>query len=332
MDYKPGDSITAEFTTRVFATGVGTNADSTPTGTVNRNGTDDGAVTVTVTNIDTGRYKAVFTAPATYVPGDVLNLTIAATVSSVADKACVGSWKLGWGIISQGTATAGGNNTITLQTALGADSFGRGALIVVMAGTGAGQARQMLSYVNSTKVATTDRNWVTNPDSTSVYAILFADLPAIDAGGFISRVTLVDTLTTYTGNTPQTGDSYARLGAPAGASVSADIAAIRTNTNVDIPALIAALNNLSAAQVNAEVVDCLNVDTYAEPGQGTPAATTTLQLKISYCYKAWRNKSIVNKDDGFYYLYNDDTTTIGQKGTVADDGTAFTRGEIATGA
>src|SRR5205823_5950904 len=38
---------------------------------------------------------------------------------------------------------------------------------------------------------------------------------------------LVDTVTIYTGNTPQTGDSYARLGAPAGASVSADVAAVK---------------------------------------------------------------------------------------------------------
>lgn len=35
------------------------------------------------------------------------------------------------------------------------------------------------------------------------------------------------TITTYTGNTPQTGDAFARLGAPAGASVSADIAILR---------------------------------------------------------------------------------------------------------
>jgi hypothetical protein len=40
----------------------------------------------------------------------------------------------------------------------------------------------------------------------------------------------VATLTTYTGNTPQTGDAYARLGAPAGASVSADVAAVKTDT------------------------------------------------------------------------------------------------------
>lgn len=65
----------------------------------------------------------------------------------------------------------------------------------------------------------------------------------------VQGVVLVDTLTTYTGNTLQTGDSFARLGAPAGASVSADVAAADDATL----AAIAALNNLSAAQVNAEV-------------------------------------------------------------------------------
>lgn len=38
--------------------------------------------------------------------------------------------------------------------------------------------------------------------------------------------TTVGTLTTYTGNTPQTGDSFARIGAPVGASISADIAGV----------------------------------------------------------------------------------------------------------
>jgi hypothetical protein len=45
----------------------------------------------------------------------------------------------------------------------------------------------------------------------------------LTTSGKVDGVILTDTLTTYTGNTPQTGDSYARLGAPAGASVSADI-------------------------------------------------------------------------------------------------------------
>ena len=42
----------------------------------------------------------------------------------------------------------------------------------------------------------------------------------INSSGHLSRVTLVDTLTTYTGNTPQTGDSFARIGS-AGAGLTA---------------------------------------------------------------------------------------------------------------
>jgi len=40
----------------------------------------------------------------------------------------------------------------------------------------------------------------------------------------------LSTLTTYTGNTPQTGDAFSRLGAPAGASHAADVAAVKTDT------------------------------------------------------------------------------------------------------
>lgn len=46
----------------------------------------------------------------------------------------------------------------------------------------------------------------------------------------VQGLTTADTIATYTGNTPQTGDAYARLGAPAGASVSADVAAVKSDT------------------------------------------------------------------------------------------------------
>ncbi|HEV3021858.1 MAG TPA: hypothetical protein VGX76_05305 [Pirellulales bacterium] len=57
-----------------------------------------------------------------------------------------------------------------------------------------------------------------------------ANFPAllVTAGG---HITIVDTLTTYTSNTPQTGDSFARLGAPAGASIAADLAEIEAETD-----------------------------------------------------------------------------------------------------
>ena len=55
-------------------------------------------------------------------------------------------------------------------------------------------------------------------------------LLGINASGHVVRVVLCDTVTTYTGNTPQTGDAFARLGAPAGASVSVDVAAVKSDT------------------------------------------------------------------------------------------------------
>src|SRR3990172_1550003 len=41
---------------------------------------------------------------------------------------------------------------------------------------------------------------------------------------------VIPTVTTLTGHTAQTGDAYARLGAPAGASVSEDVAAVKVDT------------------------------------------------------------------------------------------------------
>lgn len=77
-------------------------------------------------------------------------------------------------------------------------------------------------------------------------------------------------------------------------------------------------------------VDALNTDTYAEPTQGAPAATTTLAQKINYLYKAWRNRHTQTASE--FALYADDTTTKDQKATVSDDGTTLDRGEIGTGA
>jgi hypothetical protein len=94
-------------------------------------------------------------------------------------------------------------------------------------------------------------------------------------------------------------------------------------------AAIAALNNLSAAQVNAEVVDALATDTYAEPGQGAPAATATLATKLGYLYKAWRNKKTQSSSE--LKLFADDASTVDQKSSVADDGSTLTSGEVASG-
>lgn len=87
MSVRSSQTIVVEFTTCRFDTGAVANADSTPTGTLVVNGTDNGA-TVTITNVDTGRYKASVTLPTLSV-GDIVELSIAATVNSVSGKAIV---------------------------------------------------------------------------------------------------------------------------------------------------------------------------------------------------------------------------------------------------
>lgn len=86
---------------------------------------------------------------------------------------------------------------------------------------------------------------------------------------------------------------------------------------------------LTAAQVNTEVVDALNVDTYAEPGQGAPAATTTLAAKVNYLYKFLRNR--ITQSATTLSVFADNGTTVDQKATVSDSGTVYDRGEIASG-
>lgn len=82
-------------------------------------------------------------------------------------------------------------------------------------------------------------------------------------------------------------------------------------------------------QINAEVLDVLNVDTFAQPGQGAPAATQSIRAMIAYLYKAWRNRTTQTASQ--YSLYNDDATTIDHKSTTSDNGTTFDSGEVASG-
>lgn len=127
---------------------------------------------------------------------------------------------------------------------------------------------------------------------------------------------LVDTGTTLDGRIPA---------ALVSGRMDASVGAMAANT---VTAAATAADFL--AEVNAEVVDALNVDTYAEPGQGTPAATASLVTKIGYLYKNWRNRKTQTSSE--WALYGDDAVTKDQEAVVADDGTTASKGEISTGA
>lgn len=97
----------------------------------------------------------------------------------------------------------------------------------------------------------------------------FVDSGYDPATNKVEGVKLADTLTTYTGNTVQTGDAFARLGAPAGASIAADLVAIEAQTD-DIGAAGAGLtavpwNAAWDAEVQSEVADALDAAVPVSP-------------------------------------------------------------------
>lgn len=118
-----------------------------------------------------------------------------------------------------------------------------------------------------------------------------------------------------------------------GVQCGTDIDAILVDTNElqsdDIPGDIAALNNLSAANINTEVADVINTDTSTEPAQGAPAVSASLRTKIDWLYKVMRNRK--RQSATLWELYADNETTVDAKATISDDGTVAIKQEIETG-
>jgi len=89
-------------------------------------------------------------------------------------------------------------------------------------------------------------------------------------------------------------------------------------------ASVSGLNDLSAAQVNAEVLDVMNTDTFAEPGS-VPAATATAFAKLGWLYALARNK--MTQTSTTQTLRNDaDSGDVGTS-THSDSAGTYTRGE-----
>jgi hypothetical protein len=89
MGYKPGDTYYGEFTTCRFDTGIVADADLTPIATATRNGADDASFSLAAAKLDTGRYAVSGVIPATYVSGNSVRISVAATVGGVAGKAVI---------------------------------------------------------------------------------------------------------------------------------------------------------------------------------------------------------------------------------------------------
>jgi len=150
----------------------------------------------------------------TIVPANVYDGFVAGT-----DKLKVHTDEITDGLIDDetrlhgGTAQAGGASTITLAAgAVATDDYYKHSIVAITAGTGAGQAGVISSYVGSTRVATMTAAWATQPDNTSIYVVLPLGTLPLDSDGVnaacdaaIETYRLHELMTTELGGQPATG-------------------------------------------------------------------------------------------------------------------------------
>lgn len=271
--------------------------DSAPTiALVNQGGTDRSSRldSTTMALIETGRYRAIYTAD----PGDALEQLV---------------WT--FSVVEGGATRKYGNQSVVVDTTAvdftSADRTKLEALETRLTATRAGY----LDNLSAGAVATAS---ALSTAAGNVATIL---------GKFTGITALAQWLGAMAGKQTPDSTALAEMRATGAGSGTFDPA---TDSPEALAELIAALENLSAAEANAEVVDAIATDARGEPGQGAPPASASLALKIDYLYKAWRNKKTQTASE--HRLFADNESTVDQKAAVSSDGTTTTVGEMATGA
>ena len=261
-------------------------------------------------------YDAMFTAGAGY--GDILNRTTIATLASQTSFTLTGG-------SADNSAYVGATLICTDQTTAAQKCVG-----IISAYTGSTKTITLAADPGVFTMATGDLITIL-AESKALPAQLFG------VAGGLPTFSQVDTIDNFVDT--EIAGIVTTLGTPAGASMSADIAAIEAQTD-DIGVAGAGLTAL-ASQASVDTIDnfldtevaailALLDDPRTEPGQGAPPVNPDLATKIDYLYKAWRNKK--TQTATLLTVFADDGTTADHKSTVSDDGTTFTAGEIVTGA
>ncbi len=133
-----------------------------------------GALTATKFAADAIDAAALKTDAVTEIVGGIWNAVMA---SYQVD----GSFGLAANAIDAGTAQAGAAGTITLDAGSAsttADLY-NGAKIKLVGGTGAGQTRRITDYAVTSRIASVEPNWITNPGADTKYIVVpggYADL------------------------------------------------------------------------------------------------------------------------------------------------------------
>jgi hypothetical protein len=295
---------------------------ATPTGTVNS--LPDavagaaGGVFIAGTNAATTVTTALTTTFAGNVTGSVGSVATGGIAAASFAASAITAAAVADGAIDAATFAAGAINAAAIADgAIDAATFATGAITATTFAAGAINAAVVADgAIDAATFAAGAINAAAIADG-AIDAATFAT-GAITAGAIAAdaitdaKVASDVTIASITGNVG--GNVVGSVGSVAG----------------NVTGSVGSVTGLAASDVKAQVVAALATDTYAEPGQGAPAATTTLAAKLNYLFKAWRNKSTQTATE--YDLYADNGSTVDQKASFSDDATTATRGKIGTGA
>lgn len=181
------------------------------------------------------------------------------------------------------------------------DDFWNDALLVFISGDLAGQSKPIQDYANTNGAITLDEALTSAPANNDEFLIFSTHIHPISM--------IADSVW-----------DEALAGHTAGGSSGKVLA--------DIETAIAALNDISAANVNSEVSDVITVDTIAEVAQGAPETNPTLAAAVMRLYMALTH--LIDVDSGFKEFNNNAGTVIWKK-ALADDGSNYTEAEGETG-
>lgn len=224
-------------------------------------------------------------------------------------------------VTSTGTAGIDWGNVENATTAnnLSGTNIATNQYVLITSGTGAGQLNVTSGVVKSDVSAYSAGMTPLQPTvSGRTLDVTATGAAGLDWGNIENPTTTVGLSGTTVGTTTAAGDSSGVTTLLTRVPSALTITGGSVNVN--------SLGTTAKSEVNAEVLDVLTVDTFAEPGS-VPSATATLKDKIGWMQALARNK--ITQTSTTQTLRNDgDSANISQS-TVGDDGTTFTRGEFA---
>lgn len=121
----------------------------------------------------------------------------------------------------------------------------------------------------------------------AVWNALTSGMPTVGSIGKKLADWVVGTIDTYTGNTKQTGDAYARLGEPSGADIAADIAAVALSSATSENVLSDPDFGLAAVKADTAAINAKTTNLPPDPADQSAveaaitAATSTTGVKVA---------------------------------------------------